>query len=82
MIPHCWTCIVACSTIITILIFGSGFVDNAATQNYSLTLSGGNNGLTYSIMNGFINRMVVLSIQVSIDTIHELILAIRENVLP
>ena len=29
------------------------FVDNAATQNYSLTLSGGNNGLTYSIMNGF-----------------------------
>ena len=28
-------------------------VDNAATQNYSLTLSGGNNGLTYSIMNGF-----------------------------
>lgn len=29
------------------------FIDNAATQNYSLTLSGGNNGLTYSIINGF-----------------------------
>ena len=36
------------------------FVDNAATQNYSLNLSGGTNNLTYSVSTGLYNKTGVI----------------------